>query len=354
MASHPSEGLLRRLLDEPDGVADIDRDHVGGCPQCRSRMETASRDALLVESALRFGTDVDVDAGWQRLRGALTEPAPKPAARRRFVPRSPVIAVVGVMALLGGASAAAAGDWFQIFRAEQVAPVTVDQADLVRLPDLSAFGELTVVAKPNIRRVEDAREAREVTGLASPLVDDLPQGVTGAPQFTVGDRMRGVFRFDPAKARQATGQALPVPPAGLENSEFGLTAGPGMAAVWPEARGVPALIVGRVVAPKGFSTGIPFETARDYLLSLPGLPAGVADQLRSFTKEPTTLPLIVKSGTETSFTTDVGGAPATVLATRDGTLAAVVWIDDGHVTGVGGSLSTGEVLQVARSLRWKK
>ncbi|MDI6103730.1 hypothetical protein QLQ12_34460 [Actinoplanes sp. NEAU-A12] len=354
MASHPSEGLLRRLLDEPDGVADVDRDHVGACPECRSRMDAASADALLVASALRCDADVDVDAGWQRLRGALTEPAPKVATRKKFTLRSPVIAVVGVMALLGGASAAAAGDWFQIFRAEKIAPVTVDQADLVRLPDLSAFGTLTVVEKPNLRRVEDAREAREVTGLPSPLVDDLPQGVTGAPQFTVGDRIRGVFRFDAEKARQATGQALPAPPAGMENSEFSLTAGPGMAAVWPEARGVPALIVGRVAAPKGFSTGIPFETARDYLLSLPGLPAGVADQLRSFTKEPTTLPLIVKSGTETSFTTDVNGLPATVLATRDGTLAAVVWVDKGYVTGVGGSLSTDEVLEVARALRWKK
>ena len=27
---HPTEGLLRRLVDEPAGVADADREHVAG------------------------------------------------------------------------------------------------------------------------------------------------------------------------------------------------------------------------------------------------------------------------------------------------------------------------------------
>ena len=40
--------------------------------------------------------------------------------------------------------------------------------------------------------------------------------------------------------------------------------------------------------------------------------------------------------------------PATVLATRDRTLAAVVWVDDGVVTAVAGSLDADEVLSIAR------
>jgi hypothetical protein len=348
---HPGEGVLRRLLDEPDGVADVDRLHVEDCAECRSRLTGADTDMLFAESALRYDVDVDVDAAWERLL-ATPAPAPRPAKSRTRSVRTPVIAVVGVAALLGGASAAAAGNWFQIFRTEQVAPITVPQADLVQLPELDEFGAMRVESRPKIRNVDDARAAREATGLASPRITNLPAGVTGQPRFLVGDRVLGVFRFDRAKAEAALGRPVPEPPAGMATTEFRLTAGPGLAAVWPGNSGMPALLVGRVVAPKAFSNGVPFETARDYLLSLPGLPESLAGQLRAFAKDGGTLPLIVKEGSETSFTTKVGKAPATVLSTEGGALSVVFWVQDGFINVAGGSLSTDEVLRVAKETRW--
>ena len=47
----------------------------------------------------------------------------------------------------------------------------------------------------------------------------------------------------------------------------------------------------------------------------------------------------------------MNGTPATVLETRDRTMAAVVWVEDGKVTVVAGSLDKAEVLSVARDLR---
>src|SRR5262249_57564168 len=107
--------------------------------------------------------------------------------------------------------------------------------------------------------------------------------------------------------------------------------GPGVAGVWPEGRGGPALVVARAVAPTAYSSGIPFQTARDYLLSLPGVPDSLASQLRGFSGDGTTLPLPVPAGQVSSSATDVGGRPATVLTSRDGTMVAVVWVDDGIV-----------------------
>ena len=49
-----------------------------------------------------------------------------------------------------------------------------------------------------------------------------------------------------------------------------------------------------------------------------------------------------------SFVSVTYGAGGT---TRDRTLAAVVWVEDGEVTVVAGALDTGEVLEVARGLR---
>jgi hypothetical protein len=165
--------------------------------------------------------------------------------------------------------------------------------------------------------------------------------------------VNAVFTFSVEKAAQAAaaaGETLPPPPPGLDGSQFRLSAGPGLAAVWSEARGVPALVVARVVAPTAYSAGIPFATAVDYLLSLPGLPDAVASQLRGFSGDGTTLPLPVNARYLTSSAADVGGVSATVLTSRDGLLAGVVWVDDDVVTAVAGSLSADEVLSVARGL----
>jgi hypothetical protein len=362
---HPTDGTLRRLLDEPAGVADADREHVTGCPVCLSELAAAQEDAALTGAALDVELTSDMDAGWRRLshsvaveghpREAAAAPAPTP--RWRTALRSPVVAAIGVVALLSGASAAAATDWLQIFRTEQITPVTITQADVVELPDLSAYGDVEVVQEANVREVAGAAAAEEATGLSVPQVSELPRGVTGEPRFQVGDPVSAVFTFSAEKAAQAAaaaGETLPSPPPGLDGSQFRLVAGPGLAAVWSEARGVPALVVARAVAPTAYSSGIPFETARDYLLSLPGLPEDVASQLRSFSGDATTLPLPVPAELETS-SAEVGGVPATVLTSQDGTMAGVIWVDEGPqgsiVTAVAGSLSGDEVLSVARGLR---
>ena len=67
---HPTDGTLRRLLDEPAGVADADREHVAGCPECLTGLAAAQQDAALTGAALQVDLAVDVDAGWSRLSHA--------------------------------------------------------------------------------------------------------------------------------------------------------------------------------------------------------------------------------------------------------------------------------------------
>ncbi|MGN9841854.1 hypothetical protein ACTMTI_27380 [Nonomuraea sp. H19] len=360
---HPTDGTLRRLVDEPDGVADADREHIAGCPVCLSGLAAAQEDAAVAGAALSAGFAVDVDEGWRRLSHAVAaegRSGTAPAAPTRRWPaalRSPVVAVFGVVALLTGVSAAAAADWLQIFRTEQIAPVTAPQADLVKMPDLSAFGELKVTEEVNVRKVADAAAAEKATGLSVPRVSGLPRGVTGAPTYHVGGRVSAVLTFSAEKAARtaaAAGKTAPPPPPGLDGSQFRLVAGPGLAAVWSEGRPMPALIVARAVAPTAYSSGVPFKTARDYLLSLHVLPENVASQLRSFSGDGTTLPLFQSLERMTVSAADVGGMPATVLASPDGTMAGVVWMENGAVTAVAGSLSADEVLSVARGLRWDR
>lgn len=362
---HPTEGVLRRLLDEPAGVADADRRHVAGCDRCLAGLAAAREDAALVGAALSSDAagDADLPAAWARLSTAASastaparDTAPSPARRSRFreAVRRPAVAALAVGVVLTGAGTAAANDWLQIFRTETIAPVGLRSADLIALPDLESYGDVVVAGDPDLRPVPDAATATAESGLDVAEVDTLPPGVVGEPDYQVGGQVTATFTFSADRAAQAAAEAgttLPPPPPGLDGSSVRLVAGPGVAQSWTSSSGVPALIVGRAVAPTAYSSGVPFETVRDYLLSLPGLPEDVAGQLRAFTGDGSTLPLPVPSDYVTSSDAEVDGEPATVLTTRDRSLAAVMWVADGVVTVVAGALDTDEVLAVARGLR---
>ena len=69
---HPTDGTLRRLLDEPAGVADADREHVAGCsgvPVRAGRRPGGRRGSPARPST--SSSRVDVDAAWQRLSHAV-------------------------------------------------------------------------------------------------------------------------------------------------------------------------------------------------------------------------------------------------------------------------------------------
>src|SRR3712207_3028202 len=110
---HPTDGTLRRLLDEPVGVADADREHVAACPVCLSGVATAQEDAAVTGTALDVDLAVDVDTAWHRLSHAVAlderrrVPTTARTPRWRAALRSPVVAAFGVVAILTGAGAAA-------------------------------------------------------------------------------------------------------------------------------------------------------------------------------------------------------------------------------------------------------
>jgi hypothetical protein len=362
---HPTEGVLRRLLDEPAGVTLADRSHVADCAHCLLGLAEVRSDADLVAATLSTGpspdgsTDLDVGAAWQRLsaaaavvpdRGTVT---PIRSARRRPGLRRPAVAALAVAVVLTGAGTAAANDWLPIFRAERVEAVSLTTKDLVALPDLSAYGELALPDEPQVRSLSSAADAAEFTGLQIPRVSELPSGVSGEPIHQVVGEVSATFTFSAERAARAaaeSGEALPPPPAGLDGSAVRLDAGPGTAQIWTSSSGAPALVVARAKAPRAFSSGVAFTEVRDYLLELPGLPDDVAAQLRTFTTDGSVLPLPVPADQATTSSTQVDGLPATVVQARNLPLTGVVWVEDGAVTVVAGSLSVDEVLSIARNL----
>ena len=284
----------------------------------------------------------------------MSHPTEAARSRARALLRRPIVPALGLAIVLIAGSAAAANGQLQIFQTERVAPVSFSTGDLVSLPDLRAYGDLVINDEPDLHRVPDADAAASESGLDVPRVKDLPRGVTGDPEYQVGGQVNATFTFSADRAARAVadgGETLPPSPPGLDGTEVRLTAGPGVAQIWSQPSGVPSLLVGRAVAPTASSSGASFDTVRDYLLSVPGIPAEVAAQLRTFSGDGSTLPFPVPADRFTTSSTEVNGMPATLLAARDRTMAAVVWVEDGVVTVVAGALDTDEVVSIARDLR---
>jgi hypothetical protein len=256
---------------------------------------------------------------------------------------SPVLAGAAVAVVMAGAGTAAANDWLVAFDTQRVQPLWISTSDLVTLPDLDDYGDVVVTGDGELRTVPDAATAEAETGLDVPEVTELPRGVGGEPVHQVGDRVEATLTFG------SGGDPLPNPPEGLEGSRLQLVVGPGVASVWTSASGMPAMIVARTVVPSATSSGVRFETARDYLLSLPGVPDDLAAQLRS--GDGSTLPLPLPADRVTTTPTHVDGLPATLVRSNDRSLSAVVWVEHGVVTVVAGSLDDNEVLSVAEGLQ---
>ena len=301
---HPTEGVLRRLLDEPAGVADADRQHVAGCPQCLDELAAVREDAALVDAALttEAAQDVDVDAAWRRLSTAApatpapARPAQPRASRSRAVLRRPIVAAARRRASSWPARAPLRPTTGCRSSGPSRSPRSASRRPTSsRCPTSARTASSQVTGDPDVHEVADAAAAagrdRVSTCRRSPT---LPRGVSGEPVYQVGGKVSATFTFSAERAAQAAaeaGETLPPPPPGLDGSSVRLDAGPGVAQIWSSSAGAPALVVGRAVAPTAFSSGVPFETVRDYLLSLPGLPDDVAAQLRTFTADGATLPL---------------------------------------------------------------
>ena len=358
---HPSEGALRRLLDEPAAIPDTNHRHVAECARCAGDLAEMRDDAAVVGASLSVDRhqEVDLEAAWQRLwtvapaqEGRRTSVVHRPGRTRELL-RRPLVAGVAAAVLVAGASTAAATDWLEIFKTEQVAPVRLSASDLNALPDLRAYGAVDVTGEGGVHQVANAAAAEAESGLDVPKVAALPAGVSGEPVYQVGGQVSATFTFSADRAAAAAaeaGKSLPPPPEGVDGSRVRLVAGPGVAQVWQSSTGAPALLVGRAVAPSASSSGVPFEIVRNYILSLPGLPKDAAAQLRTFADDGS-LPLPVPAAEVDTSPATVNGERATVLTAKDGTIVAVVWVNEGMLTAVAGSLDKDEVLSVANGLR---
>ena len=150
---HPSDGVLRRLADEPLAVPDRVTDHLAGCGRCRTQRAEIAADTEHAARLLAVAPPVaDPDIAWARLQrelasapaagaGTRSEPVRARSQRRVWFPRVSLRTGLAISALaIMAAGTAAAATLTTIFAPTRVAPVSLSQSDLQSVTAVTGLG----------------------------------------------------------------------------------------------------------------------------------------------------------------------------------------------------------------------
>jgi len=363
--AHLSEGTLRRKFDDEDALTDSDGRHYSVCADCQARYAAFADDAQAVAGVLAVpDLKVDVASAFSRVFSA-------PAAQPRFGIRLPIVrpasrpimgalaaaAVIVALVVTGVAQSA-----LTFFEPKTLQPVPVSVADLQSLSGLSAYGTFVWTKEPTPQIVTSAAEAK-VSGLDVPVVGTLPAGVSTTVTYAAMQQAVGVFTFDAAKAAAAAAQAgepLPKMPSGMDGSTLTVTVGQAVIEIFgnlnkgaasdPTQLSLPQLIVGKSTAPVVTSSQVTTQELENYLLSQPGVSPQLAAAIRAIKDPSTTLPIPIPVQFATSSTQTIQGVQGLALGDNTGVGAGVIWIKNGVVYGVVGTIKRDDAVDIANHL----
>jgi hypothetical protein len=367
---HPSDGTLRRALDEPVAVDAAKRAHVVSCAKCAERLRRISTDAGAVQAMLHApGAIPDVVAARARLaRTEAKAPGHRPAMRvhRRVGRTNRLVAGAGI-ALAASAVLVVSGgaqDFLSLFQPSRVAAVPVTASDVRSLAGLASYGTVSGGSSITFEPEPDAAAAEAAAGIAAPVVGDLPAGTTAQPNYAVVSGVVVTFTFSKQLAEEAAARAggtLPALPDGLDGSTLSVMIAPAAVVSYGidpsdflRSDSLPsgqAFVVVKTRTPTVTSTGVTVQQLERYLLSVPGIPAGVASEIRALGDPTQTIPIPIPVDLASGTPVSINGASGVLIGDSTGLGSAVIWQHNGVVYAIAGTVTSNEVLGIARSTR---
>jgi hypothetical protein len=354
------------MVDEPDAHGGVDARHLESCADCKARYSTVSGDARAISSLLTAPElKVDIASAFNRVRTA-------PAGRPRFGFRLPVMRPGSRPVVLAFATAVAAiallvtaiAQDSNTFTPQTLTPVPVTLADMQALSQLSAYGTISWTKQPQPQIATSADDAHTISGLPVPKVATLPTGVSSTVTYAAMGQATAVFTFSKDKAAAAAAQAgktLPALPAGMDGAQLTVTVGPAVAEIYgnitkPAAgsditqANLPQLIVGETTAPVATSSQVTVVQLENYLLSQPGISAELKAAIKAIGDPSTTLPIPIPVQFATSSAVTIQGVQGLALGDNTGVGAGAIWIKNGVVYGVVGTIKRDDAVNVANQL----
>ena len=304
---------------------------------------------------------------------------------RRALRIGSVAAVVGVtMGTL--VATGVAGDIVKIFQPETFVAVPVDITSIGTLPDLSGYGSVHVVQTPHLSTAASLADAASSSGLHLLATGKLPSTVKGNPAFYVLSAGSASFTFNAATAAGTAGRLgkkLPTLPSGIDGSSLTLDGGPvvvealgsqqlrlpgigtsesaspgeaspdtgvGRLGLLGHLAGIPQVVIVQMKAPALYSNGPTIGQYENALLSMPGVPASLAAEIKALGDPSSTLPIPIPTSLASSHAADINGAPGLVIGDTTGIASGVVWQSHGLLYAVVGSLTDHQVVAIARAM----
>ncbi|MDQ6774502.1 MAG: hypothetical protein M3024_16230 [Candidatus Dormibacteraeota bacterium] len=411
--AHLSDGTLRRLYDEPLALGERDREHYGTCAACQARFHAVAAEAreamalLTVPAATvdagtaltrvrnRIGAEAAPAGPMARLRG-LFSPAPVGIGWRR--PAAVGVAAAGLVAAM--AFTPVLGAVVQVFQPTQVSTVTVTQptqSDMASLQQFSKWGDVKTVSQPQLTQEDSAAAAARASGLPQIKIDKaaLPASLRGAP-VSYAATSKGVVTVTfnanaPAQIRGST-LTLTVEPAemaifGDVSKAYASATGqkPGAAAPGDSATAAagsdqtqtthgaaaarqqlqqalsqvgPLMGVAVMPAPKVTSTGVSVAEIRTALLNTHPSSA-LRDLIKNFDNPTGNLPIPIPAGSNLTTesvtihdrTNSHDPVNGTEIGDNTGLGGGVIWVQDGRVYGVAGTVAADEALTAGKALK---
>jgi len=365
---HVPDGTLRRLIDEPFAIADRDIRHVEECLRCRARSQRFADNATKAKKVLDLPALVDADTRPVRAQMSVATTLdnrtmlqfrPRRSWRLMGASLSTGASVAAVSVVI--ASVAAAATLTTIFAPTQVAPVQLSKADVQEVAQLMgmttsaslggfktpsgseslAFGSLSWTSSGSGGQVASLAAAEAATGLTVTLPTTLPSGVAGVGRYAVMPKISATVTFDADAGSTLTGSSLVV------------SLGPAIAVSYNGSStldGIGPLAVLTVAQPLATATGATTAEIENFLLSRPGVPADLADEIHLLGNLQTTLPIPTPPGM-TSEQTEIDGSRTVLLIDNSNAASAAIWEDhNGVVHAVAGLLDKEDLLSVAQQI----
>ena len=366
--AHLTDGTLRRMVDDPDAKAGTDAAHLEGCAECQGRFKTISDDASSIATLLAVpAARVDVGRAFETvIRAPKSQPAlglRLPFLRPRTRPLTLAFVAMVAAAALVVVAFAAGGFFFQPTTVKTV-PITV--ADIQALSQLADYGTLTWTKEPQLQATTSAADAAAIAGgLQPPVVAQVPAGVSTTITYGAMSQAEATFTFSAAKAAAAAaakGKTLPKMPAEMDGATLTIVVGPAVGEVYGNLSqptdgtqsnqiNLPQLIIAKSASPKVTSTQVTAQQLEAYILAQPGISDQLTNALKAIGDPSTTLLIPVPIEYATSTPVNVQGVEGVALGDNTGVGSGVVWVKNGSVYVVAGSIKQSDAINIANNLK---
>jgi len=352
------------MVDDPDARVGVDAAHLDGCAQCKSQFDAIADDARSIANLFAVPEPrVDVARAYARVTegGAKARPAVRlqlPFGRPLQLAFVAAVAVVSLVVVAFAASGL-------LFQPTKVKPVPITLSDIQALSQLSDYGTFAWTKEPSFQVTANAADASAVAGgLTPPVVSKLPAGVSTTVTYGGMSQAEATFTFSQAKAEasaKAQGKTAPKLPANVDGATLTVKVGPAVGEVYgnmnqpangtTEQVNLPQLIVAKSVAPSVSSTQVTVTDLKNVILQQPGVSDELKKTISAISDPNDVLFIPVPVEYANSSTVHVQGVDGVALGDNTGVGAAVVWVKDGHVYAVAGTIKQSDAIDIANNLK---